>query len=155
MLDPPLQDVVRLKASPQVRIIEGPENRVIFLVMEQTRDELKYGSVKGRNPLKDLRVRQALYAAIDVEAIRSQVMRGQSAPTGSMVPSRISSPASVEPRLLAYDPARARKLLAEAGFPQGFETQLLCPNNRYVNDERICTALAAMFARIGSRSLSC
>jgi peptide/nickel transport system substrate-binding protein len=149
VLDPPLQDVVRLKASPQVRIIEGPENRVIFLAMEQTRDELKYGSVKGRNPLKDLRVRQALYAAIDVEAIRSQVMRGQSAPTGSMVPSRISSPASVEPRLLPYDAARARKLLAEAGFPQGFETQLLCPNNRYVNDERICTALAAMFARIG------
>jgi len=149
VLDPPLQDIARLRNSPAVRIVEGPENRVIFLAMEQASDELKYSSVKGRNPLKDLRVRQALYAAIDVEAIRAQVMRGQSAPTGSMVPPRISSPPSTEPRAVPYDPARARKLLAEAGYPQGFETQLLCPNNRYVNDERICTALAAMFAKVG------
>ena len=149
VLDPPLQDVARLKANPQVRILEGPENRVIFLVMEQMRDELKYASVKGKNPLKDLRVRQALYSAIDVEAIRAQVMRGQSAPTGSMVPARVASPAALEPRLLPYDPERARRLLAEAGYPKGFGTQLLCPNNRYVNDERICTALAAMFAKVG------
>ena len=152
VLDPPLQDIARLKSSPQVRIIEGPENRVIFLVMEQTRDELRYASVKGKNPLKDVRVRQALYAAIDVEAIRSQVMRGQSVPTGSMVPAKVRSPASTEPRLLPYDPARARRLLAEAGYPQGFETQLLCPNNRYVNDERICTALSAMFAKVGVKT---
>jgi peptide/nickel transport system substrate-binding protein len=149
VLDPPLQDVARLKSNPAVRIVEGPENRVIFLAMEQARDELKYGNVKGKNPLRDLRVRQALYAAIDVEAIRSQVMRGQSAPTGSMVPSRLGSPPSTEPRLMPHDPARARKLLAEAGYPNGFETQLLCPNNRYVNDERICTALSAMFAKVG------
>ena len=152
VLDPPLQDVARLKSSTDVRILEGPENRVIFLVMEQTRDELKYSDVKGRNPFKDPRVREALYAAIDVDAIRSQVMRGQSAPTGSMVPARVSSPASVEPRLLPHDPARARKLLAEAGYPNGFGTQLLCPNNRYVNDERICTALSAMFAKVGVRT---
>ncbi len=107
--------------------------------------------MKGKNPLRDVRVRQAIYAAIDVEAIRSQVMRGQSAITGSMVPARSSSPASVEPRLLPHDPARARKLLAEAGYPKGFETQLLCPNNRYVNDERICTALSAMLAKVGIR----
>ena len=149
VLDPPLQDVARLKTNPQVKIIEGPENRVIFLVMEQMRDELRYSNVRGKNPFKDVRVRQALYAAIDVEAIRRQVMRGQSVVTGSMVPARISSPASLEPRLLGYDPGRARKLLAEAGFPNGFETQLMCPNNRYVNDERICTALAAMFAKVG------
>ena len=151
VLDPPLQDVARLKASPQINIIEGPENRVIFLAMDQTRDELKYSDVKGKNPLRDVRVRQAIYAAIDVEAIRSQVMRGQSTITGSMVPARASSPASVEPRLLPHDPARARKLLAEAGYPKGFETQLLCPNNRYVNDERICTALSAMLAKVGIR----
>jgi peptide/nickel transport system substrate-binding protein len=151
VLDPPLQDVARLKSNPQVNILEGPENRVIFLVMDQMRDELKYSSVKGKNPLKDLRVRQALYSAIDVEAIRTQVMRGQSAPTGSMVPARVASAAALEPRLLPYDPARARKLLAEAGYPQGFEIQLLCPNNRYVNDERICTALSAMFAKAGMK----
>jgi peptide/nickel transport system substrate-binding protein len=151
VLDPPLQDIQRLKSNGAVRVIEGPENRVIFLAMDQSRDELKYGNVKGKNPLRNLRVRQALYAAIDVEAIRAQVMRGQSAPTGSMVPPRGSSPPSLEPRAVAYDPARARSLLAEAGYPSGFETQLLCPNNRYVNDERICTALAAMWAKVGVR----
>ncbi len=114
VLDPPLQDVARLKANPQVRILEGPENRVIFLVMEQMRDELKYASVKGKNPLKDLRVRQALYSAIDVEAIRTQVMRGQSAPTGSMVPARVVEPrrpraAPPAPRPGAGDAASSRR----------------------------------------------
>jgi peptide/nickel transport system substrate-binding protein len=152
VLDPPLQDIPRLKSNPAVGILEGPENRVIFLMMQQAHDELRYSSVKGRNPLKDLRVRQALYAAIDVEAIRAQVMRGQAVPTGSMVPARGASPASLEPRAVAYDPARARKLLAEAGYPDGFGTQLLCPNNRYVNDERICTAIVAMWAKVGVRA---
>jgi peptide/nickel transport system substrate-binding protein len=151
VLDPPLQDIARLRGGQAVRIVEGPENRAIFLVMEQASGELRYSNVKGRNPFRDLRVRQALSAAIDVEAIRSQVMRGQSTPTGSMVPTRSSSPAPLEPRAVPYDPARAKRLLAEAGYPNGFETQLLCPNNRYVNDERICTALAAMFAKVGVR----
>ncbi len=152
VLDPPLQDVARLRKSAQVTILEGPENRVIFLVMNQAGESLPYGNVKGKNPFLDVRVRQALYHAIDVEAIRTQVMRGLSAPTGAMVPARASSPASTEPRLLPYDPGRARKLLAEAGYPNGFETQLMCPNNRYVNDERICTALSAMFAKVGVKA---
>jgi peptide/nickel transport system substrate-binding protein len=149
VLDPPLQDVARLKSHPSVAILEGPENRVVFLAMEQSRDELRYSNVKGKNPLKDVRVRQALYSAIDVAAIRAQVMRGKSIITGSMVPAPLLSPASVEPRLLPFDPERARALLAEAGYPNGFDAQLLCPNNRYVNDERICTAIAPMWARIG------
>jgi peptide/nickel transport system substrate-binding protein len=150
--DPPLQDIARMKSNPQVRIIDGPENRVVFLALDQESRELKYSNVKGRNPFKDLRVREACYAAIDVEAIRTQVMRGLARPTGSMVPAAQASPAVLEPRLLPFDPERARKLLAEAGYPQGFEMELLCPNNRYVNDERICTALAAMFAKIGIRA---
>ena len=149
VLDPPLQDVNRLKNDKSLRVIEGPENRVIFLVMDQERDELKYSSVKGRNPLKDLRVRQAFYHAIDINAIQRQVMRGMSLPTGAMVPTARASDPSLEPRLLPFDVARAKKLLAEAGYPNGFELGLLCPNNRYVNDERICTALTGMFAKIG------
>jgi peptide/nickel transport system substrate-binding protein len=149
VLDPPLQDIARLRNDGAVRIFEGPENRVIFLVMDQERAELKYSSVKGANPLKDLRVRQALYQAIDVEAIRRQVMRGQSLPTGSMIPNIGASFPALEPRLLPHDVARARKLLAEAGYPNGFDLGLDCPNNRYVNDERICTAIAGMFAKVG------
>jgi peptide/nickel transport system substrate-binding protein len=151
VLDPLLNDLPRLRQNPAIEVIEGPENRVIFLVMDQKRGELKYSNVKGKNPLQDLRVRQALYLAIDIDAIQKQVMRGQSRPTGSMVPTAAMSFPEIEPRLLPHDAARARKLLAEAGYPEGFELGLTCPNNRYVNDERICTALAAMFAKVGVR----
>jgi peptide/nickel transport system substrate-binding protein len=151
VLDPPLQDINRLKSNRAIRVVEGPENRVIFLVMDQERDELKYSNVKGRNPFKDLRVRQALYHAIDVQAIQRLIMRGMSLPTGSMVPTAAMSPPQLEQRLLLHDPAKARRLLAEAGYPQGFELGLDCPNNRYVNDERICTALAGMLAKVGIR----
>jgi peptide/nickel transport system substrate-binding protein len=149
VLDPLLNDIPRLKQNPVIEVVEGPENRVIFLVMDQERGELRHSNVKGKNPLKDLRVRQALYAAIDIDAIQKQVMRGQSRPTGAMIPSVAHSFPEFEPRLLPHDPARARKLLAEAGYPEGFELGLMCPNNRYVNDERICTALASMFAKVG------
>ena len=147
--DPSLQDIPRLKRDPAVRVIEGPENRVIFLVMDQFNDELKVSSVKGKNPLKDVRVRKALYQAIDIEAIKSQVMRGLSVPTGAMIPAPASTFPELEPRLLKHDPAAAKKLLAEAGYPSGFELGLLCPNDRYVNDERICTAISGMFAKVG------
>ena len=149
VLDPPLQDINRLKSDRAIRVVEGPENRVIFLVMDQERDDLKYSNVKGRNPFKDLSVRQALYHAIDVQAIQRLIMRGMSLPTGSMVPTAAMSPPQLEQRLLQHDPAKARRLLAEAGYPQGFELGLDCPNNRYVNDERICTALAGMLAKVG------
>ncbi len=150
--DPPLRDIPRLRREPRVKIIEGPENRVIFLGMDQGRDELEYSNVKGRNPFRDARVRQAIDHAVDIEAIRVQVMRGFSVPTGSViVPS--SNGYRVEfDRRRAHDPERARKLLREAGYADGFEVTLDCPNNRYVNDERICTAIAAMLARVGIRA---
>jgi peptide/nickel transport system substrate-binding protein len=94
-------------------------------------------------------VRRALYQAIDIEAIGRQVMRGQSRPTGSMIPSPSAAFPELEPRLFPFDPAQATRLLAEAGYPKGFDVALDCPNNRYVNDERICTALAAMLAKVG------
>ena len=98
--DPSLQDIPRLRTDPAVRVIEGPENRVIFLVMDQFNDELKVSNVKGKNPLKDVRVRKAFYHAIDVEAIKAQVMRGLSVPTGAMIP----APASAFPRARAAAP---------------------------------------------------
>jgi peptide/nickel transport system substrate-binding protein len=149
VLDPPLQDLARLRRESTLQVIEGPENRVIFLVLDQKRDELRYSDLRGRNPFKDVRVRQALYQAIDIEAIRTQVMRGMALPTGSMVPTARMSDPALEPRMFAFDPAAAKQALAAAGYPAGFKVQLDCPNNRYVNDERICTALAAMFAKIG------
>ncbi len=146
--DPPPQDVPRLKRSPGISVLEGAENRIVFIGMDQQRDELLYSSVKGKNPFKDRRVRQALYQAIDIEAIRSTIMRGLAQPSGAMLPSPVQSTPELE-RRLPYDKAKARQLLAEAGYPNGFDVTLDCPNNRYVNDEKICQALAAMWAQVG------
>jgi peptide/nickel transport system substrate-binding protein len=146
--DPPPQDVPRLKETPGIRIMEGAENRVVFIGMDQKRDELQYSNIKGRNPFKDKRVRQALYQSIDIEAIRERTMRGLSQPTGAMLPSPAQSTPELEKRL-PFDKARAKQLLSEAGYPNGFEVTLDCPNNRYVNDEKICQALAAMWAQVG------
>jgi peptide/nickel transport system substrate-binding protein len=150
VLDPPVQDIAKLKEDRSLKVWEGFESRVIFLGFDQARDELLYSTVKGKNPFKDRRVRMALYRAIDIEAIRTSVMRGLSVPTGIVLPDPKGAglPASMEKRP-AYDPAAARKLLAEAGYPAGFGFTLTCPNNRYINDEKICTALAAMWARVG------
>ena len=146
--DPPPQDVPRLGQTPGIKILEGAENRIVFIGMDQFRDELLYSNVKGKNPLKDRRVREALYYAIDIEAIKKNTMRGLSAPSGGMLPSPITTTPEIEKRL-PYDRERARKLLAEAGYPNGFEVTLDCPNNRYINDEKICQALAAMWSQVG------
>jgi len=146
--DPPPQDVPRLGQTPGIKVLEGTENRVVFLGMDQGRDELLYSSVKGRNPLKDRRVREALYRAIDIDAIQRTTMRGLSKPTGLVLPSPAQSAPELE-RRLPFDRGAAKKLLAEAGFAGGFEITLDCPNNRYVNDEKICQAIAAMWSQVG------
>jgi peptide/nickel transport system substrate-binding protein len=149
ILDPPPRDLERLRATPGVRVIEGLENRVIFIGMDQARDELLYSSVKGKNPFKDVRVRRALYQAIDIESIKTKLMNGQAIPTGAVVPSPLGSfnDPDIEKRL-PYDLNAARKLMADAGYPNGFDVTLDCPNNRYINDERICIALASMWAQL-------
>ncbi len=146
--DPPPQDVPRLKQNPDIKVLEGTENRIVFIGMDQKRDELLYSNVKGKNPFKDKRVRQAMYQAIDIDAIRTTTMRGLSKPSGVMLPSPEQSTPELEKRL-PFDKAKAKQLLTEAGYPNGFAVTLDCPNNRYVNDEKICQALAAMWAQIG------
>jgi peptide/nickel transport system substrate-binding protein len=149
ILDPPPNDVERLRASPDIKIIEGPENRVLFIGMDQARDELLYSNVKGRNPLKDVRVRRALYQAVDIDLIKNRLMSGKALPTGAVVPSPLGTQMAPDAeKRLPYDLAAAKKLMAEAGYPQGFEITLDCPNNRYINDERLCSALAAMWSKI-------
>jgi peptide/nickel transport system substrate-binding protein len=149
--DPPPQDVPRLKQNPAIKVLEGTENRIVFIGMDQKRDELLYSSIKGKNPLKDKRVRQALYQAIDIEAIKNNTMRGLSNPSGAMLPSPAQSTPEIEKRL-PYDKAKAKQLLTEAGYADGFEVTLDCPNNRYVNDEKICLAVAAMWAQVGIKA---
>jgi peptide/nickel transport system substrate-binding protein len=150
VLDPAPRDIARLRNTAGVKVLEGPENRLLFLGMDQARDKLLYAGVPGdKNPFKDIRVRRALYQAIDIETMKSKLMNGQALPTGGVTPSpagAYNDPA-LETRL-PFDVAKARALLAEAGYPNGFEITLDCPNNRYVNDEEICIALASMWAQL-------
>ncbi|BAT60652.1 periplasmic dipeptide transport protein precursor [Variibacter gotjawalensis] len=152
MMEPvPVQDVDRVKSSPNTTVATGPELRTIFLNMDSFRDELLYSNVKGKNPFKDARVRKAFYQAIDIEAIKSKVMRGMSTPSALLISPLLFS-RSGEFKRHPYDPNAAKKLLTEAGYPNGFELTMDCPNDRYVNDEAICQAVTVMLARIGVKA---
>ena len=150
ILDPPVQDIAKLKENPGIKIVEGNENRTIFVNFDQGRDELLYGS-KGKNPFKDLRVRQAMLLTIDVPAIHKQVMRGLSLPTMSMIAPQVRGYSKDLEKRPAVDIEKAKKLMADAGFGNGFDVTFDCPNDRYKNDEKICTAIAAMLSKIGIR----
>lgn len=145
----PLQDVERLKANANLKVMQGPELRTIFLGMDQKRDELLFSNIKGKNPFKDIRVRRAFYQAIDIETIRTRVMRGAATPTALMVAPGIKGFTAELNKRLPFDAEAAKKLMAEAGYPNGFEVGMNCPNDRYVNDGEICQAVAANLARIG------
>jgi len=149
MMDPvPVQDVDRVKSNPGTRVLTAPELRTIFLNMDSFRDELLYSSVKGKNPFKDARVRRAVYQAIDMDAIHAKVMRGMSNNSAILI-SPLLFARGGEFKRWPYDVAAAKQLLADAGYPNGFEVEMDCPNDRYVNDEAICQAVAQMQARIG------
>lgn len=145
----PVQDVARIQGNAKLKVMQGPELRVVFLGMDQKRDELLFSNVKGKNPFKDKRVRQAFYQAIDIEGIKKTVMRGASTPAALMFPSQVNGYAPDLSKRLPFDVEAAKKLMAEAGYPAGFEVKMNCPNDRYVNDGEICQAVAANLSKIG------
>ena len=147
--DVPTQDVARLRGDSRFKIMDGNEVRTIYIALDLGSDELKYSSVKGKNPFKDKRVREALSIAIDRELIKRNTMRGLSLPAAIMVAPGVNGNTPDIDQAVKADPEKAKRLLAEAGYPNGFEFQLNCPNNRYVNDEKICQNVAAMWAGIG------
>ena len=152
ILDPSPADLPRLRGTQGLKVVDGAENRTIFFGMDQFRDELPGSNVKGRNPLKDVRVRKALYQAIDINTIARVTMRGLAQPTGALISPQVNGWTKKAHERWPYDVEAARKLMAEAGYPDGFEVDFACPNNRYINDEEICQAVAAMWARIGVRA---
>jgi peptide/nickel transport system substrate-binding protein len=148
-IDPvPLQDIQRVNSNPTTHVLSAPELRTIFLGFDQLRDNLRGSNIKGKNPFKDARVRKAFYQAIDVEAIKARIMRGLATPSATLISPLLFSRAD-EFKRWPYDPEAARRLLAEANYPGGFEVEMDCPNDRYVNDEAICQAVTAMLARVG------
>ena len=145
----PPQDIARIRQTNGLKLLQTPELRTIYLGFDLSRDELPTSDIKGRNPLRDVRVRQAFALAINEPAIASRVMLSLAHPTWEMWGQGING---YDPTLdvrPAPDPVKAKQLLAEAGYPSGFRLGLDCPNDRYVMDEQICIALVSMLARVG------
>ena len=145
----PPQDVDRIANTPGFKIVQTPELRTIYLGLDVFRPELLESNIKGKNPYKDKRVRQAMFQAIDEDAIVNKVMRGQAKATALMVGPGVKGYSAELDKRAPYDPAASKKLLAEAGYPTGFETGMDCPTDRYVNDEQICLAIVSMLAKVG------
>ena len=150
VLDPPFQDVPRLQREGRVRLLQMPDLGQQYLTFDQARDELESADVKGRNPFKDRRVRQAVYHAINVELIVDKVLRGQATPTGAFLSTRVDGVPPELDRRLPHDPAKARALLTEAGYPNGFAVTLDCVNVAW--REAVCQAVTAMLTQVGIRA---
>jgi peptide/nickel transport system substrate-binding protein len=152
MLDPSPQDLGRLRSNPNLKVIDGVENRTIFFGMDQFRDELPGSNIKGKNPLKDVKVRMAL---VPGDRHQQPPARDHAWPEpahgcpGGAAGGRLDGRRA---QALPFDPEASKKLLAEAGYPQGFEVDFACPNNRYINDEEICQAVTAMWAKVGVKA---
>jgi peptide/nickel transport system substrate-binding protein len=148
----PVQDMERINADAKSMVLTGPELRTIFFNFDSFRDELKYATIKGepikgKNPFKDVRVRKAFYMAIDIEAIKSKVMRNTAVPSAILISPLLFSGAG-EFKRQPLDIEGAKKLMTEAGYADGFDLRMDCPNDRYVNDAAICQAAAAMLSKI-------
>ncbi|MEP6738815.1 MAG: ABC transporter substrate-binding protein [Caldimonas sp.] len=150
VLDPPNPDIGRLKSESALTIAQMPDLGEQYLAFDQWHNELAESDVKGRNPFKDLRVRQAVYHAINIDLIAQKVLRGQATPTGAYLSPRVDgSPAELD-RRLPFDPVKARALLAEAGYPNGFSVTLDCVNVAW--REAVCQAMTAMLTQVGIRA---
>lgn len=146
----PVRDVDRVEKDPKLQLVKKPGLRLIYLGLDVGRDKTPTIPSSPPNPLKDLRVRQAMYYGINEEAIVKYVMNGLAQPAGQLFPEPVVgyNPAI---KRYPYDPEKARQLLTEAGYPNGFEVRLDAPNDRYVNDDKIARAVASQLAKIGIR----
>ncbi len=150
--DVPVQDIERLRNTPGVKVETGPENRIIYFGYRMDDKPLKSSNVTDKNPIADPRVREAMHLALDREAIKRVVMRGNSLPAGVAMPPFVQGWTPELDAFPAPDVEKAKALLVEAGYPDGFTVTLDTPNNRYVNDEAISQAYVGMLARIGIKA---
>ncbi len=149
----PTSDVAQLRKDKRVQVFRTVADRLIYLHIDSDRDVSpfvtdKAGKPMTKNPLKDPRVRRAISKAINRPAMVAKVMEGEAIPAGQLVPDFLFG-ATKNLKVEPYDPEGAKKLLTEAGYPDGFGLTIHAPNNRYVNDAKIAQAVAQMLARVG------
>lgn len=148
----PPTDIARLKKEANVQLSQGISNRVIYLHMDQFREDSPFATAKDgskiKNPLLDVRIRRAISKSINRELIVERVMEGVAVPAGQLLPEGFFG---VSPNMKPekYDPEGAKKLMAEAGFPDGFKLTIHGPNDRYINDAKIVEAIAQMLSAVG------
>ena len=147
--DVPVQDLDRVDGADGLKVVNAPQNRTIFFGLNVGKDDLASDNIEGKNPLADGKVREAFGLALNRDAIKQVVMRGQSDPTGVIIPPFVNGWTEEMGAAPEADIEKAKALLAEAGYPDGFEITLHCPNDRYVNDEGICQAYVGMLGQIG------
>ncbi len=149
MQDLPVQDLARVANKSGLKVEKAPQNRVIFFGLNQGDADLKSDNVSGKNPFADKRVRQAMNMAINRAAIQKIVMRDQSIPAGVAMPPFVNGWTEALDAVPANDIKKAKTLMDQAGYGNGFSVTLNCPNDRYINDEAICQAAVGMMAKIG------
>lgn len=147
--DVPVQDLGRVSETAGLVVSTAPQNRTIFFGLNVGDADLTSDNVEGKNPFADVKVREAMNIAINRDAIQKVVMRGQSSPTGVIMPPFVNGWTEALDQYPAYDVDKAKSLMAEAGYADGFEVTLNCPNDRYINDEAICQAAVGMLGQIG------
>ena len=147
--DVPVQDLARVAGTNGLDVRTAPQNRVIFFGLNAGDADLANDNIEGANPLADVRVRRAMSMAINRDAIKQVVMRGQSDPAGMIAPPFVNGWDADMDGSSTTNIEGAKALMAEAGYGDGFSIQLDCPNDRYINDEAICQASVGMLAQIG------
>ena len=154
VLDPPYQDVEQLRHDPAVSVTQVGDIATDYLAFDQASAALP-GVAPGpdgkpRNPFKDLRVRRAVYQAINIDLVIQKVLKGLATATGDLLAPEFGGPAEAAGPRLRYDPVHARELLREAGYPEGFELTMDCVNVAF--REHVCQAIAAMLTQVGIRT---
>lgn len=148
----PTADIAQLKKNANVNVVNAVSNRIIYLHIDSDRDVTPHVTAKDgkeiKNPFKDVRVRQAISMAINRQAIVDRVMEGIAIPAGQLLPNGFFG-VSPNIQVPTYNPQGAKKLLEEAGYPNGFKVTIHGPNDRYINDAQIVQAVAQMLSRIG------
>jgi len=150
--NPAARDLARIKDDKKLAFVATPSTRLVFFQPDIGRDKSPFVTAPdGKNPLQDLRVRQAINMAIDRKAIVQRLMDGMATVANQYMPTGMFGSLD-QPTEIKFDPEGAKKLLAEAGYPQGFELTLTTTNDRYINDGQIAQAVAQYLTRIGIKT---